>query len=390
MSIHVTIATDDQTEQIAELVGQALHFNLVPDKLIEWVQRRGLDHFRVIMHNGRLAAVVNIIDMGQWFGGVALPTAGISAVGVAPEFRGRKFGEAIMDAMLREMHEQRVPLSTLYPASTTFYRKLGYEKAGSRIIYELVPSAIRIKPRGHVEFERVKPVDATRFDAMYQHYAAQQSGMLRRPALMWDRVLKPYTGSPIWYSLRDQAGADVGYLSYVQAGQKEDVRVLDWCALTPAALDALLEFWAGHRTLIDRILMPGAPNDPMLFRANEQGVKINWQLDWMLRLIDVEQALIQRRYPVDVACTVHFDLHDSRLAWNQRRFVMHVRDGIAQIEAGGNGDVMLDVRDLAALYTGYCTAFDLALAGHLHANAHDLATLNAIFAAPRPWMLDMF
>ncbi|HYF65114.1 MAG TPA: GNAT family N-acetyltransferase [Herpetosiphonaceae bacterium] len=380
----------DEAEATGALLGQALHFNTPMERLLPWMEKRGFDSFRVARIDGRLAAALNIIDMGQWFVGRSLRTAGISAVGVAPEFRGRKVGAALMEAMLREMRASGVHLSTLYPATTQFYRTLGYERAGARTIYELVPAAITARhPEGH---SLVPAGEAAQdeFAAIYDRFAAAQSGNLDRPAVMWDRALKSMTGTPFRYFVQDAAGERVGYIVFMQGGQFEDMRVMDWCAATPAAGRALLAFVAGHRTLVDKVLWPGAPVDGVLYQLAEQRLKRNWELDWMLRLTDVRGAIAGRGYPAGLAAAVELEIADERLEWNHGRFVLQVEGGAGALEPGGTGAVRLHVRDLAALYSGHLTPAELLTAGALSGPADALSRLGLIFSGPRPWMPDMF
>ena len=390
MTISLDTLQADEAEAVGALLMQALHFGMPADQLRPWMEKRGLDTFRVARLDGQLAAALNIIDMAQWFGGVAHPTAGISAVGVAPEFRGRTVGATLMDAMLCEMRERGVFLSTLYPATTQFYRTLGYERAGSRTIYELVPAAITVRQPADHALVAAPQAEQAEFDAIYTQFASTQAGMMQRPTLMWNRIFQPSTGTPFRYLVRDAAGQNVGYIIYMQGGQFEDVRVLDWCAITPDAVRTLLAFVGGHRTLVNKVLWPGAPNDAALHQLAEQGSKVNWALDWMLRLIDVPQALAARPYPLELNATLQLDLTDERFAWNDGCFVLHIANGIGTVERGGTGNISLHVRDLAALYSGHFTPTELRIAGSLVGSAADLATLALVWSSPRPWMLDMF
>ncbi|ABX03506.1 GNAT family N-acetyltransferase [Herpetosiphon sp.] len=383
-------AVEDDIPVLAPLLGQALHFNMTREALVEWMQKRGVGLYRAFKVDGTIAAGLGILPMGQWFGGKAQPTAGITVVGVGPEWRGRKVGGLMMEAMLREQYEQDVAISTLYPATTQFYRTLGYERAGSRILYQLNPSLIKPKRDHGVTLRQVLETDYAPFAAIYDPWAASQAGVLERSQLMWERVMVSPRAERLRYILSDQAGQAVGYVVYEQAGQFEDVKVIDWVATTGAALDALLDFWAGHRSLVSKIVLPGAPIDPLLFRYHEQGIEYNWHLDWMLRIINAPLAIQRRGFPRWLNCEIALDLIDPRLDWNHGRWVLQLRDGVGRLERGGNGAVSLHVRDLAALYSGYLAPHDLRLAGSLQADAEQLGLLAAIFASPRPWMSDMF
>lgn len=388
---NITLETmqPDDAEAVGRLICQSLHFNLPDGNVLPWMERRGLETFRVARVAGQLAAALNIIDMEQWFGGRASATAGISAVGVAPEYRGRKVGAALMLEMLREVRTKGVALSTLYPATTQFYRSVGYERAGARTIYTIPTSAMRgitsaytLVPAPDADIDVYAPIHAA--------YARTQSGNLQRPAIMWDRILKPMFSSHFRYLVLDSAGQPAGYIVYAQGNQKEDIKVADWCALDPAAGRALLQFLGGHRSMVDKVQLPGAPNEPLLHLLVEQHSDRSWQLDWMLRLIDVAQALQARGYPAGINAELHLSISDQNFTWNHGRFVLRIADGAAAVEPGGTGAIDLHVRDLAALYSGHLTPAELQLGGALSGPPAQLATLGLVFSSPRPWMADMF
>ncbi len=71
-------------------------------------------------------------DMRQWWCGRAVPMAGVAAVKVAPEDRGRGVARRLMTALLDEVAARGYPLSALYPATMPLYRSLGWELAGVR------------------------------------------------------------------------------------------------------------------------------------------------------------------------------------------------------------------------------------------------------------------
>ena len=89
---------------------------------------RGLGAF----DGGRLAGTALYHDLRQWWHGRAVPMAGVAGVKVAPEYRGRGVGRALMTALTDLMAERGYPLSALYPATMTIYRSLGWEIAGHR------------------------------------------------------------------------------------------------------------------------------------------------------------------------------------------------------------------------------------------------------------------
>ena len=111
----------DEAQPLWTLIDQALHRAMQPG----WAEHVGAENFRAIRQNGKLAGGMGIMNMGQWFGGRIVPTAGVTAVGVASEFRGGGAASALLKNALEEMHENRTPISTLFPSTLTVYRRSG-------------------------------------------------------------------------------------------------------------------------------------------------------------------------------------------------------------------------------------------------------------------------
>ncbi|MDF5731553.1 MAG: sterol carrier protein domain-containing protein, partial [Rhizonema sp. PD38] len=57
---------------------------------------------------------------------------------------------------------------------------------------------------------------------------------------------------------------------------------------------------------------------------------------------------------------------------------------------GGNGELKLDIRGLAPLYTGLFTPHQLQLMGKLDATPTALSVATQIFAGLSPWIADFF
>jgi len=108
---------------------------------------------------------------------------------------------------------------------------------------------------------------------------------------------------------------------------------------------------------------------------NGQRVRRTFAMPWMVRLIDAPTAVAQRGYNPHVDVEVELELTDDVLAHNSGRFVLRVRDGAGSLEAGGRGLLTLDIRELAAAFTG-----QLALDPRL----------SAAFCGQRPTLVDFF
>ncbi len=92
---------------------------------------------------GRMVASATWHDMQQWWHGRSLRMAGVAAVMVAPEFRGRGVGRTLMTEVLDAIARRGYPLSVLFPATTPIYRSLGWEMAGGDYRISLPARSLR-------------------------------------------------------------------------------------------------------------------------------------------------------------------------------------------------------------------------------------------------------
>jgi predicted acetyltransferase len=294
--------------------------------------------------------------------------------------------------MLRQMLEEQralgTPLLSLYPATTAFYRRAGFERAAQRLIYEAPLAALSLR-----DYELdAAPVELAQLDLLkgvYARRAAGSAAFINRPDALWQRILAPsHKPGYIFVALRD--GVPEGYVAFLHAAWDEPLLVRDLVALTPAAGRRLLTVLADHRSILDTARFPAGPHDPLLFLMPEQKQKLFGSIDLMLRILDLPAALAARGYPPEVTAELHLDVADTLLPANAGRFVLRVADGVGQAEPGGQGRLRLHIRDLTALYSGYFTPQELLWASEVEADSASLVAAGQIFAGPRPWLPDMF
>ncbi len=384
----------DEAELAAflRIVNQALFF---PDADPEvWIRREGKENIRVARRSGQVVGGLSVQKMGQWFGGKSVPMAGVRAVGVAPEHRRGGVASQLMRAALDEMHRDGVPLSALFPATQPVYRRAGYEQAGVRLRYRLPAWAIDLHDRSLL-VRPIEPDDHTEVHQLYAERARRTAGNLERNAWAWQRVLDP----PPWQRpaqgfLVQGDGKAQGYVVFAQKSgdpmHKNELEVGDIVAGTHEAARRILTFLADHRSMVEWVNWYGPPADGLLLMPDEQPATITERIDWMLRLVDVRAALELRGYPADVHAELHFETKDDVLPHNQRRFVFEVADGQGQVREGGRGELRIDVRGLAALYSGHLSPFEIRTAGYLDGPDRALVSAGSIFSGPAPWMPDIF
>jgi predicted acetyltransferase len=349
-----------------------------------WADALPIEHFRILKRGGRPIGGMNLIPMGQWFGGRAVPMAGIGSVGIDPAERASGAGTAFMRGVLEELHANGVAISTLYPATQTIYRRCGYELAGSFIRYRLGTDHTDVRDRT-LDVELTE--DRDEIKRLYGERARITNGALDRGDFMWERVLRAGVDA---YLMVGAQGAEGYFYSTRREGDDRDRMHAHVVALTRAAARRILTFVADHRSFVEAVEWTGAPADPFGFQLSEPRLDVHDSFPWMTRIIDVRTALAERGYADALEAELHLRVRDDILPANDGSFVLHVSGGKADVRTGGTGAFTIDVRGLAPLYTGYASASELVASGYVDASEDAIHTANAIFAGPAPWLADFF
>ncbi len=367
-------------------------FGIPREDLLEFYARVGRENTRVLREDGRITSALTLIPMGQFFGGRAVPMTGVNLVGAAPEARGRGGATRLMEASVREMHAAGVPISTLYPAKQTLYRRVGWEIAGAR--WELtVPVRDLERKSRDLTVRRADKTDEPAVQALYRRVAERHNGTVDRTAFMWRRITDPLKPDVKGFVAEGKDGPEAYvYLRVTRqdGSMRQELQAADLLAATPAGAKRLLAFLGDHDSLADRIVWHGNPADPLLGHMREYLWKTRTFFPWMIRVLDPRAALEARGWPAGMGMELHFEVEDPVLPQNTGRFVLEIAGGAGRVRHGGDGRIRCHVRGLAALYAGWHTPETVRTMGLLDGDPAEMAKAQAAFAGPTPWMSDMF
>ena len=213
------------------------------------------------------------------------------------------------------------------------------------------------------------PEQPARLGDLYLRVARRQNGFIDRTAWFWQRAVDPPVNQVTTFCVCE-SGEVTGYVvlgrRWLDDGRpRTEIACREMMSATPAAGRRLWTLLADERSIGRSLVVTGPPAaaDQLLFA--EQAADIDWQVRWMLRILDVEAALTGRGYPTGREGQVVLDVEDDLVPRNGGRFALEVAGGHARVRRGGGsgGPVLLSVRALAALYTGHLTAEELAAAG---------------------------
>jgi predicted acetyltransferase len=390
MAITQRPLTDDDIDQAWALEREA--FNAVDEHRVaweRWERALGLGRMEGVFLDGRLAAMAGAIPFAQWFGGRSIPMGGVRAVAVRPELRGRGYASRAVRAVIGAMRARGEALSALYPATVRPYRRLGWEIAGTLFYRDVPARALPPAPRD-VPVRRAGLDDRALLRACYDRVARDTDGFVDRPDGRWT-----------WWLERNErehcyVATDEGYVIYRHLPIENvpdafRLLVLDLVAATPRAFRALWGLLGDARSVVPSVVFRSAPNEPLAALLDGPDMVVRRERQWMLRLVDAAAAVAARGHRADAPGTVALDLDDPVCPWNAGRWTLHVADGAARLERGGDGAVRLGVGAFAALFSGWATTASLGRAGLLEGGRdEDRRTLDRVFAGPLPWMLDEF
>lgn len=404
--------TDDESRAFAHVLAHS--FGRTDAEAGGWLATHERTNLRILARGSRVEGGLCLMRMGQRFNGAAIPMVGIQGVGVSPEVRGRGVASELMMQTLRELHAEGTPISTLYPANQTLYRRLGYEQAGHRFELRIPLHRIgaRVSMRSAdgiaVREARSEGGDRKRIHALYEKFADLCQGYLVRNEIAWSRIeLPPPTRTePSRLFLFERGSNLEGYVYLTQSNSptasgagRYDVNIHDMAALTPAAASHLWAFLAGYSTVGNDLVWFTGPTNPLLLCLGEQTYKPMTLRDhWMLRIVDVKSALEARGWPVGVDASLAIELRDELIEANRGRWSLEVAKGRARVKKLARTGKALttaiscDIGALAILYSGFSSAQTLAITGRLTGDAPAIAQASSLFASTRgvPMLTDMF
>jgi predicted acetyltransferase len=306
--------------------------------------------------DGHLVGTAVFFDMRQWWCGRAVPMAGVSGVKVAPEYRGKGVGRALMTGLTRLIAERGYPLSALYAATSPFYRSLGWERAGATYLTSVPARAlteIGTAPADFPALRRARGDDAAEVLSVLgrAHELARDSG----PVTFDEGTVRRWLTAGRWAGKDRYAYlAGDGFLAYGWRDGDREMFVDKLVAVSAETTRALWSVVASHASVAETVRAQLAPADPLWWLLREGDVIRAERKWWMLRVHDAPAAIAARGFP---AADIEVPLHvtDDQVPAHSGAWTLTVRSGAGSLVTGAAGaasPLRLGARGLAALYAG--------------------------------------
>jgi predicted acetyltransferase len=325
-------------------------------------------------------------------GGVTLPLAGVTQVGVSPAYRRRGILRTLMEAVHDQVLDRGEPIAGLTASEGGIYRRFGYgvatrfqslsiDRLGAAGIVPPVaapggPSAgdggttDHIRLVSEAEANLVLPV-------VWDRYWTRVPGEVQRPARWWDVLALDVEEDRDGASGRyvavhdDGAGVPDGFVIYrIKQGWgtgrtlPHELRIECVAGADDAVEEALLRFVLGV-DLIATVEWDAAPLDlPLRWRlANQRSLRVTREADHMwLRPFDVSACLAGRRFAVEGACVLEV-IDPLRPAVGGRFRLEGGPEGATCPRSDAEPDLAVGVADLGPLLLGGVSWTTLRRAG---------------------------
>ncbi len=367
-------------------------FNMEGEKCKDWISRCDKELWRTLKSSeGDLLGGLLRIPMAQWYHGRAVSMTGLAGVGISASGRGLRAGQTLMKETLQEFYNEGVALSALYGSTTSFYRRCGYERAGSYFQVELPLRGL--DNRGGPLEVRPLTAESEKIAEKLQADSARGQACLLRGPYLWKRIRGPRGKTAQGFGFyRGEELEGYTYLIKDSAGFSDNsLEATDLLLTTPDAVSTFLGFLAGHRAFFVTATLPSAASSEILMSFNEPWqFKVRLHEHWLLRIVNVKKALEERGYQRGAAGELHLAIEDPWFPDNNAFFMLEVQNGRGKVTPGGRGDLKLDIGSLAALYTGFLTAEKLALTGRTGGPSETLELATHLFGGAAPELLDFF
>jgi predicted acetyltransferase len=310
--------------------------------------------------------------------GGTVPVAAITVVTVQPSYRRRGLLTEMMKHQLRDIRERgEEPVALLWASESAIYGRYGYGQACPQVQLSGKTKTTAFRPDvdlgsgsvGEVERDEAIPV----IKRLHQALLPKRVGALDRNDDWW--VVKWHDPEP-WrhgasayrFALHyDRRGRADGYVAFrvkndwSESGAEIIVEELD---ADGARARAALWRFVLDLDLVRRFSKQGAPMDETVryIVADLRSVKAEQQDGTYARLVDVARALEARRYLTDL--DVIIGVKDPLLTHNNGNIRLEAGpDGASVTRSRRRADLIMNVRDLSAIYLGGIPLNALARAG---------------------------
>lgn len=320
-------------------------------------------HWAAYDDDGNMMSTFTISDFLIRFDGHVCKMGGVGGVATLPEYRRRGGIRACFQASLPDLYANGYDFSYLYPFSTAYYRKFGFETCVQRYRWAVdlaqLPSSkpvgtFRLAEANRPMTEEIRSIDQVweqHFNMMVQH---------SEDAYQWALKADPAVNQEFTYVWFDEANTPSAYTTF-HVVQEADGRNLVCSRLYFAdrqGFAGLMQLFkslsADHRYA--KFQTPALPALQYLLPEWSLGA-VTWELlssSGMVRVVNAQSVLEKARYRG--AGQVTLEILDNQIPENNCCFAVTFAENkaVSVEKCSADADAVLTVSAFSALIAGVC------------------------------------
>lgn len=322
-----------------------------------------VSHWAAFSDQGDMMSTLTVSDFRIHFDGNACLMGGIGGVATLPQYRRMGGIRGCFAAMLPDLYAKGYDFSYLYPFSTAYYRKFGYESCVQKYVWTVdLAQLSSSKPEGvFLLAEKHRPL-AEAIQSLDTLWESRFNMMVRHDTddYAWAREPDPAAKQEFTYVCFDAEGRPTAYTTFKTANESDGRNLVcsRFCFADRAGFYGLMGLFkslsADHAHV--KFQTPATPALQYLLPEWSLGAA-RWDLlasAGMVRAVNVRHVLEQARYLGSGRLAVR--IRDPQIPENNGCFEVIFADGAALSVARSDGEpeAVMDISAFSALIAGVC------------------------------------
>lgn len=351
-----------------------------------------------------MMSCLSAIRYPMQFDGNVMGMTGIGGVSSLPQYRRRGGIRGCFTRMLPQLYDEGISFSCLYPFSTAYYRKFGYETGVYCSCYEwklaFIPSWNR---KGHCVLVDVQNREEVLFDikTVYQSWQERYNFMIANEAWEYRFITEadPYSKMEFTYLYYGEDDTPAGYLTFHKE-KREDTRIIVCTRLVFSdmagfrGLFTLIKSFASDYETIRFSLPDDCEIEACMREFSFGAYERKRGYLGMVRVIHVQRVLEAARYIG--SGEIRIEICDEYIPENNGIFDVVFENGRAvSVKKGDNlvPQVTMPINEFSRLITGVLRTEDIAFCEsvRLEENTAEMqAVLKQVFYKKPCFLMEYF
>lgn len=356
-------------------------------------------HWVALNEDGEMMSTFTVSDYTVSFDGQSCKMGGVGGVATLPQYRRMGGIRGCFQEALPELYRRGYEFSYLYPFSTSYYRKFGYECCCQSWQWIVDLSLLNLPKTGGtfrlVEKSRPQAREIQALDALWE---SRYNMMVRHQPSDYGWVLRsdPAVKQEFTYICYDGAGTPTAYVTFRLANEPDgrNLQCSRFCFSGKSGFLTAMELFkslsADHAFV--KFRTPVIRGWQYLLPEWSQGA-VKWELlasHGMVRVINVRKVLEKAAYRG--SGTVTLEVSDPQIPENTGRFTVEFENGKAlSVDRTENTpDAVLTIPAFSALIAGACDVREAE--GYLSGLdvLGNIDALSQVFYNKPMWITDYF